>query len=93
MVSKRPQFKSKSKKKPVKYMEYVKSTQEETAPFAYIYENALGSTLRKIKLDDHEFPKPNPAFNVRYNPKLDKVELDKNLIIEDTIDKDLYNRI
>ena len=48
-------------------MKYEKSTDEETVPFAYIYENALGSTLCKIKLDDHEFLKPNPTFNIRYN--------------------------
>ena len=73
MVSKRPKFKSKRTKTPLEDTKYVKFTQKEVAPFAYIYENPLGSTLYKIKLDYHEFHKSNLAFNVRYKPELDKI--------------------
>ena len=85
---KRPKYKS-TKKKSVTYFQDHLKTKEDEMPFSYIYDNKLGSTLRKLKLPkDHVFPPPNKAFKYVYNKSKDEKEFNKNLVLDkDTPEK------
>ena len=81
-IMKRPKYKSTKKKSVTYFQDHLKTKEDETT-FSYIYDNKLGSTLRKLKLPkDHVFPLPNKAYEYVYNKSKDEKEFNKSLVLD-----------
>ena len=66
------------------------NVKDEEATFEYLLQNRLSHTLRRKSASD--FPPPNPNFAYSYDDKIDRAELERNIIFDDHISPSLKIR-